>query len=78
MNVLFYRQMYQLCGDCQNTLAKNHLEYELDVENKVLEPIQSIVDVSWTISLTETYTWIQRISKKETCFAKVVIFALNF
>ncbi|XP_060581329.1 rho GTPase-activating protein 44-like isoform X7 [Ruditapes philippinarum] len=37
-------QMYQMCGDCQNSLAQQHLQYELDVEKNVLEPLQAIVE----------------------------------
>lgn len=43
--------MYQLCGDCQNSLAKNHLEYEVDIEKQVLEPIQNIIDVSLSLCI---------------------------
>ena len=37
--------MYQMCGDCQNSLAQQHLQYEIDVEKRVLEPLQAIVEV---------------------------------
>ncbi|XP_053393124.1 rho GTPase-activating protein 44-like isoform X7 [Mercenaria mercenaria] len=37
-------QMYQMCGNCQNSLAQQHLQYEIDVEKNVLEPLQAIVE----------------------------------
>ncbi|XP_062589777.1 rho GTPase-activating protein 44-like isoform X2 [Saccostrea cucullata] len=36
--------MFQTCGECQTTLAKELLQYEIDVEQKVLSPIQEILD----------------------------------
>ena len=35
-----------MCGKCQSVLAQKHLQYELDVEKAVIEPIQEILDVS--------------------------------
>ena len=35
-----------MCGKCQSVLAQKHLQYELDVERSVIEPIQEILDVS--------------------------------
>ncbi|XP_052266114.1 rho GTPase-activating protein 44-like isoform X2 [Dreissena polymorpha] len=37
-------QMYQMCGECQTLLAKNHLEYEQEIEKTVLEPIHDIIE----------------------------------
>lgn len=37
--------MYQMCGECQTLLAKNHLEFEQEVESTVLEPIHDIIEV---------------------------------
>ena len=39
-------QMFQLCGNAVNTVANDLLQYELSVEQKVLAPLQSLVDVS--------------------------------
>ncbi|XP_061175332.1 rho GTPase-activating protein 17-like isoform X6 [Saccostrea echinata] len=36
--------MFQTCGECQTTLAKELLQYEIDVEQKVLAPIQEILE----------------------------------
>lgn len=44
------RQMHQMCGDCQILLARNHLDFEQEVENKVLDPIHNIIEVShWMV-----------------------------
>ncbi|XP_048761918.2 rho GTPase-activating protein 44-like isoform X3 [Ostrea edulis] len=37
--------MFQTCGECQTTLAKELLQYEIDVEQRVLAPLQEILDV---------------------------------
>ncbi|XP_052771143.1 rho GTPase-activating protein 44-like isoform X3 [Mya arenaria] len=37
-------QMYQMCGECQSSLARTHLDYEQDVETNVLGPIQTIIE----------------------------------
>ncbi|XP_078316920.1 rho GTPase-activating protein 44-like isoform X6 [Crassostrea virginica] len=37
--------MFQVCGECQTTLAKELLQYEIDVEQKCLAPLQEILDV---------------------------------
>lgn len=38
--------MFQTCGECQTTLAKELLQFEVDVEQNVLAPLQEILDVS--------------------------------
>lgn len=40
------RTMFQTCGECQTTLAKELLQFEVDVEQNVLAPLQEILDVS--------------------------------
>ncbi|XP_034312676.2 rho GTPase-activating protein 17 isoform X6 [Magallana gigas] len=37
--------MFQTCGECQTTLAKELLQFEVDVEQNVLAPLQEILDV---------------------------------
>ena len=34
-----------MCGECQSTLAQKHLQYELDVEKMVQDPVQDILEV---------------------------------
>lgn len=35
----------QLCGDCQINLAKEHVQYEMTVEQDFVAPLQNVVDV---------------------------------
>ncbi|RUS78107.1 hypothetical protein EGW08_014115 [Elysia chlorotica] len=35
----------QLCGDCQINLAKEHVQYEMTVEQDFVTPLQNVVDV---------------------------------
>ncbi|GFR80594.1 rho GTPase-activating protein 17 [Elysia marginata] len=35
----------QLCGDCQINLAKEHVQYEMTVEQEFVAPLQNVVDV---------------------------------
>lgn len=37
--------MFHTCGECQTTLAKELLQFEVDVEQNVLAPLQEILDV---------------------------------
>ena len=39
------RKMFQLCGDAEGSIAADLLQCEMEVEGKVLAPLQSI-DVS--------------------------------
>ncbi|XP_033739440.1 rho GTPase-activating protein 44-like isoform X2 [Pecten maximus] len=36
--------MFQMCGECESNLASNALQYEIDVEAKVLGPLQDMFD----------------------------------
>ncbi|XP_060065343.1 rho GTPase-activating protein 44-like isoform X2 [Ylistrum balloti] len=36
--------MFQMCGECESNLASNALQYEIDVEAKVLGPLQEMFD----------------------------------
>ncbi|KAL5019118.1 hypothetical protein ScPMuIL_004840 [Solemya velum] len=38
--------LFQLCGDCQNTCAKEMLQYELDLTNNILNPLQDVLDLN--------------------------------
>ncbi|ESP03799.1 hypothetical protein LOTGIDRAFT_109936, partial [Lottia gigantea] len=38
-------QICQLCGEAQNNLAREQLQYEINIEKDVLGPLQSIFDV---------------------------------
>ncbi|KAL3877618.1 hypothetical protein ACJMK2_035307 [Sinanodonta woodiana] len=37
-------QMFRLCGDCQYSLALKQLEYEIEVEKNVIEPLEQTLD----------------------------------
>ncbi|XP_064595401.1 rho GTPase-activating protein 44-like isoform X4 [Liolophura sinensis] len=37
--------LFQVCGDCEITLARELLQFETEVEQHVLNPLQAIVDV---------------------------------
>ena len=39
-----------MCGECESTLARERLQYEINVEREVLQPLQGINDVSVTFS----------------------------
>ncbi|KAL3877621.1 hypothetical protein ACJMK2_035307 [Sinanodonta woodiana] len=38
------RLMFRLCGDCQYSLALKQLEYEIEVEKNVIEPLEQTLD----------------------------------
>ena len=46
ISFFLYRAVFQMCGDCQNGQAKELLNYELEVENTVLNPMNLILEVS--------------------------------
>ena len=35
-----------MCGQCESTIAADLLQHEMEVENKVLVPLQNLIDVS--------------------------------
>jgi BAR domain len=44
-SVCFYRRAFQLCGEAEGTIAVKTVEMEIDIENKVLLPLNSLLEV---------------------------------
>jgi hypothetical protein len=43
--LFFYRRAFQLCGEAEGSIATNLFQMEVDIENKVLLPLNSLLEV---------------------------------
>lgn len=64
--------MFQTCGECQTTLAKELLQFEVDVEQNVLAPLQEILDVS-----IYEFVGISSNSSRPKCFYTCIYMAVK-
>ena len=43
---LLYRSYLKICAEVQSSLAKEKAQYESDLEENIISPLQNIADVS--------------------------------